>query len=193
VVKVKRPRSGPPHGGILDVNDLVGLVAPAPTFSIANARVHVTARLTARYREVLRTSHYRGRTPLHSARPGPRSRAWHPRLYWPGGRRLRPESMGHCRQLSTFTHLGSPHSRAQRAPPSFRTCITCSCSWDRHEKGNPHAVYSRGQGAAARADAPSPWRALPAQCAHDSARRGGWNNPRLVMTRLISVFRVPFE
>ena len=85
------------------------------------------------------------------------------------------------------------HSRAQRAPPPFRTCITCSCSWDRHENGNPHAVYSRGQGGAARADAPSPWRALPAQCAHDSARRGGWNNPRLVMTRLISVFRVPFE
>ena len=85
------------------------------------------------------------------------------------------------------------HSRAQRAPPPFRTCITCSCSWDRHENGNPHAVYSRGQGGAARADAPSPWRALPAQCAHDSARRGGWNSPRLVMTRLISVFRVPFE
>jgi len=109
-----------PHGGILDVKDLVGLVAPAPTFSIANARVHVTARLTARYREVLRTSHYRGRTPLQrSARPGPRSRAWHPRLYWPGGRRLRPESMGHCRPLSTFTHLGSPHSRythARRGP-----------------------------------------------------------------------------
>lgn len=85
------------------------------------------------------------------------------------------------------------HSRAQRAPPPVRTCITCSCSWDRHENGNPHAVYSRGQGAAARADAPSPWRALPAQCAHDSARRGGWSSPRLVMTRLISVFRVPFE
>lgn len=39
----------------------VGLVAPAPTlahisFSIANARVHATARLTACYREVLRTS-----------------------------------------------------------------------------------------------------------------------------------------
>ena len=85
------------------------------------------------------------------------------------------------------------HSRAQRAPPPFRTCITCICSWDRHENGNPHAVYSRGQGGAARADAPSPWRSLPAQCAHDSARRGGWNSLRLVMTRLISVFRVPFE
>ena len=138
------------------------------------------------------SAHFIGLT-THSARPGPRSRAWHPRLYWPGGRRLRPESMGHCRPLSTCTHLGSPHSRAQRAPPPFRTCITCSCSWDRHEKGNPHAVYSRGQGGAARADAPSPSRALPAQCAHDSARRGGWNGPRLVMTRLISVFRVPFE
>ena len=56
-----------PHGGILDVNDLVGLVAPAPTFSIANARVHVTARLTARYREVLRTSR-RARI-IEAARP----------------------------------------------------------------------------------------------------------------------------
>ena len=61
------------------------------------------------------------------------------------------------------------YSRAQRAIPPlpFRTCITCSCSWDRHEKGNPHSVYNGGR-AAARADAPS-----LAPSPHYALRTGG--------------------
>jgi hypothetical protein len=171
--------------------------------AIANARVHVTARLTARYREVLRTSGARAERALsrpHAPALGTAgsslSRVASPPIL---ARRATPPTGKHG-PLPPALDLYAPrlssltlHSRAQRAPPPVRTCITCSCSWDRHENGNPHAVYSRGQGAAARADAPSPWRALPAQCAHDSARRGGWNSLRLVMTRLISVFRVPFE
>jgi hypothetical protein len=150
--------------------------APAPTsFSIENARVHVTARLTARYRgSVLRpffalryapsSAHYRPQRP-HSARPVANGRvASLSRVASPPirARRATPPTGEHgplppaldfyAPRLSSLTL----HSRAQRAPPPVRTCITCSCSWDRHENGNPHAVYSRGAGGRSTSRRPFP-------------------------------------
>jgi len=152
------------------------LVAPTPTFSIANARVHATARLTARYREVLRRLRYAperaltiiGRT-THSARLGPRSRAWHPRLYWPGGRRSDRKAWATAAR-SRLVRTSALLTHARRGPHLLFEHASHAAAHGTDMRKGTHMQCTAGGRGAQHEPTPLPPRAPSPHNAHMTAR-----------------------